>query len=663
MLAIAAAIVLGLPISSRPGFTRFAEFPRFTRFSRFAEPTTRAVEDRAADPIVVARPSNLVTPPNPGNPVNLENPASPGQSEILANANLENPNLGNRVNPGNPVNPVNPPNPLGGLFAALRNAASTITALFEPRARSSASPQTAGTTVAATSERAIQPWDAAIEQMSNDGDLRLRRTTNDTFIAGRAHERFDQYYKGVPVYGGDISRQTDRGTTVSVFGTIYPNIDLDPKPRLSAEEVRVMVEQAHNVTIGPSRAPELVVLPDAGTYRLVYRVTVFSLDGATEYFIDASSGATVLERDALERQNAAAIARGLGVLGDDKKVSVASQSAGPYITWDLLRPPAIQTFDMNGDPNKTTNALSGVIALTTTDLASNPTTTWSDPVAVDAQAYSGLVYDFYFKRFGRQGLDGNNIRLVNIVHPASRATFNPSTSNLSYYINAFYAGGGVMVYGEGLPTGVLASTGPGGTFQSWNYLAGGLDVLAHELTHGVTDFTSNLIYQDESGALNEAFSDIMGTAVEFYYQPPGTGFLKADYLIGEDVITPGGLRSMSDPLSYGYPDNYSLRKFIGTNTDNGGVHTNSSIANHAYFLAIEGGTNRTSRLTVTGVGQANRAQIENVFYRAFTQMMMPSNATFHTARLMTIQAAVDLYGAGSGPWQAVTQAWTAVGVN
>ena len=119
---------------------------------------------------------------------------------------------------------------------------------------------------------------------------------------------------------------------------------------------------------------------------------------------------------------------------------------------------------------------------------------------------------------------------------------------------------------------------------------------------------------------------------------------------------------MADPISYGFPDNYINRRFIGTNTDSGGVHTNSSIANQAYFLAIEGGTNRTSGLSVTGVGHANRAQIENVFYRAFT-FLMPSNATFHTARLVTIQAAVDLYGAASAPVLAVTQAWTAVGVN
>ncbi|HEX2453876.1 MAG TPA: M4 family metallopeptidase, partial [Vicinamibacterales bacterium] len=96
--------------------------------------------------------------------------------------------------------------------------------------------------------------------------------------------------------------------------------------------------------------------------------------------------------------------------------------------------------------------------------------------------------------------------------------------------------------------------------------------------------------------------------------------------------------------------------------DNGGVHTNSAIPNQAFYLAIESGTNRTSGLAVQGVGPANREQIEKVFYRAFV-FMLPSNATFSMARAATIQAARDLYGVGSAAERAVTQAWTAVGVN
>jgi thermolysin len=136
--------------------------------------------------------------------------------------------------------------------------------------------------------------------------------------------------------------------------------------------------------------------------------------------------------------------------------------------------------------------------------------------------------------------------------------------------------------------------------------------------------------------------------------------LKANYLLGEDVIRPGGLRSMADPGVAGDPDHYSKR-FTGSR-DNGGVHSNSGIPNQAFYLAIEGGVNRTSGLSVQGVGGPNREQIEKVFYRSFTQML-PANATFAVARATTIQAAVDLYGANSAAARAVTQAWTAVGVN
>ena len=117
---------------------------------------------------------------------------------------------------------------------------------------------------------------------------------------------------------------------------------------------------------------------------------------------------------------------------------------------------------------------------------------------------------------------------------------------------------------------------------------------------------------------------------------------------------------MADPATFGDPDHYT-RRYTGTG-DNGGVHINSAIANQAFYLSIEGGTNRTSGLQVQGVGGDNREQIEKVFYRAFTQLM-PANATFATARAATIQAARDLYGASSAAERAVTQAWTAVGVN
>jgi thermolysin len=152
---------------------------------------------------------------------------------------------------------------------------------------------------------------------------------------------------------------------------------------------------------------------------------------------------------------------------------------------------------------------------------------------------------------------------------------------------------------------------------------------------------------------------MMGTSAEFFFQPAGNGPLKADYLLGEDITSPGAVRSMQDPAAFGNPDHYS-KLYRGPN-DSGGAHLNATIPGHAYYLAIEGGRNRTSGLSVQGVGAANREQIEKVMYRAFT-LMMPSAANFSVARAVTIQSARDLYGAGSAAETAVSQAWTAVGV-
>jgi thermolysin len=512
------------------------------------------------------------------------------------------------------------------------------------------------TIVEARSATELRDWDRRLNGMIRTGELRLRDMRNDTLMKGRRHERSDQYYRGVRVFGGDVARQSrDGGLTESAFGTIYEGIDIDPSPAIDEEQARTALADRGLDTSG---APELVILPLGGStpdvvrYALAWRFRVKTRNDSRQVFIDAVTGATLL--DFSDRKTQTAVGRAQGVLGDTKKISVRS-TTGQFVTADELRPPAIQTYDMRGNPDRVDDVLLGRVTLATADLASDSDNNWSDGAVDDAHVYAGYTYDYYFKRFGRHGLNNADIHVQNMVHPVRRGDFFRFVDDFpEYFVNAFYDGDGVMVYGEGLPAGLTL----GG--QTWDFLAGALDVVAHELTHGVTEYTSNLIYRNESGALNESFSDMMGTSAEFFFQPPGNGPLKADYLLGEDVVRPGGLRSMENPGTYGDPDHYSKR-YLGTE-DSGGVHTNSGIPNHAFYLAIEGGTNRTSGLTVQGVGGGNRDQIEKVFYRAFTQLL-PSAATFAVARAATIQAARDLYGSGSPAERAVTQAWTAVGVN
>ncbi len=511
------------------------------------------------------------------------------------------------------------------------------------------------TRLAATEGAALNDWDTRIDSMLRAGDLQLRRTHEDTLLPSRQHVRLDQAYRGVPVYSGQVVRQTEGERTVSVFGTLYEGIDLDPRPTLTADQAVAVIEKLSGADLGPSRVPRLVVLPrDEGGYVLAYTARAFTESDLVRYFIDARTGALVLSRSELQRQ--AVSGTGTGVLGDRKKMSATVGVGGVgFIASDEFRPPAIFTFDMRGNLTRTNAILNGVVGPTLNDVANDSDNTWTDGPVVDAHSYAGWTYDYYFLRFNRRGLDGNNLEVWSLVHPVRREDiFSASNSVVNtFFLNAFYAGDGIMVYGEGLLPSLRLTNG-----QRVDYLAGALDIVAHELTHGVTDYTSGLIYQGESGALNESFSDMMAAAAEFYYQGRAPG--QSDWLIGEDAFVPGGIRSMQSPTVWGDPDHYSIR-FTGPE-DNGGVHINSGIPNHVFYLATVGGTNRVSGIAVTGVGQANIEQIEKVMYRAFTAMM-PSSANFSTARAVTIQSARDLYGAGSPAERAVTQAWNAVGVN
>lgn len=516
-------------------------------------------------------------------------------------------------------------------------------------------------TVMATSAtpQDLREWDSRIDRMLRDREVRLRQVRDDTLMPGRKHERLDQYYKGIRVFGADVTRQLSEGVTVSIVGTLYTDINVDPNPTLDPEDARAIIEQLAGV--GPRERLELTILPKReGGYALTYRARVIALPDVTVYFIDAHTGEVVFQYSDLKTQ--AAVGKATGVLGDTKKIST-ERRAVEFRAIDGLRPPMIEqaayggttTFDMRRDLGRTNLIVQGRVP-GDANIATDADNDWTERSVGDAHIYAGWVTDYLFKRFNRRGLDDGFIELWNFVNPVRLEDFfrQPPEIRGLFYCNALYIGFGNMIYGVGLPQGVTL----GG--QACLPLAGALDIVAHELAHGVTEFTSNLIYRNESGALNEAFSDMMGTSVEFFFQPPGSGALRADYLLGEDVA-PGGSRSMASPRDYGDPDHRRLRCCVGTLLDDGGVHINSGIPNNAFFLAIEGGRNSTSGLSVEGVGSANREQIERIFYRAFV-FLLPSSANFLIARAATIQAARDLYGVGSRAERAVTQAWNAVGV-
>lgn len=253
--------------------------------------------------------------------------------------------------------------------------------------------------------------------------------------------------------------------------------------------------------------------------------------------------------------------------------------------------------------------------------------------AVDAaHNNAGSTYNFYKNVFNRDSYDNAGAQLKSSAHYSSN------------YNNAYW-NGTQMVYGDG----------DGTTFT---YLSGALDVVAHELTHAVTERTANLTYANESGALNEAWSDIMGAACESY---TGGGSVTSNtWKLGEGIYTPAtsgdALRHMNDPALAGDYDYYPTR-YTGT-SDNGGVHTNSGIANLAFYLLSQGGSHPRGKTTVV-VPAVTIAHARAIFYRALT-VYMTSSTNFQGARNATASAATDLYGATDSA--AVQKAWDAVGV-
>lgn len=515
----------------------------------------------------------------------------------------------------------------------------------------------------ATTANDLRTWDQLVTVQERSGALRVTQVERDPSLPSRTIERMQQYHLGIPVWGAEVVRDSAGGVPSSIFGEVSAAFALDTQPGISAGAAGQTILSRAPSGASLLRSVDLVVLRlESGEHHLAYTSVVSGGNRVDRVFIDARSGNELLRYSAIHRQ--AAVGTGQGLVGGPKKVSARLQG-GVYLADDDLRPPVLTTFDMRGNLGRAVNVLNGA-PLFTSDIGSDSDNNWTDVPTTDAHVYLGWTYDYYFKRHGRRGLNNADRPMLGLVNGVSQqGALSLPPELIDYAVNAFWCPDcgpgavGMMYFGNGIPASV--------TYFGYNinYLAGSLDIVAHELTHGVTSSSSNLIYMNESGALNEAFSDIMGTSVEFFFQPAGAGLGQADYLIGEDSFRVagtaiGGLRSLANPAAYGYPDHYSIR-FTGPE-DNGGVHINSSIVNHAFYLAIEGGRNRVSQLNVTGVGAGNREQIEKAFYRAFV-FLLPASATFSTARAATIQAATDLYGASSSATQAITQAWAAVGVN
>jgi thermolysin len=485
---------------------------------------------------------------------------------------------------------------------------------------------------------------ARIDALVRGGSLALSRTQDDPDFPGRRHLRYEQRVGGVRVFGAQLVQQVDDdGATLSVSGTIDEGLSLDVRPTLRADQAAREAERAcarGAIAVGET---ELVVLLREGGPVLAWTTWVRLDHWLERAFVDAGAGGVVHRYPDLRTE--AAVGLGAGVWGDRKKVS-ADASGGGFRAEDRLRPPALATYDLRYSLSAAGEALS-TGRIDPALIASDGDNDWTDGAVVDAHVYAGWTYDYYFKRHGRRGIDGRDLAVRSVTH------FVPPSFE---FANAFWDPlSNAMFYGDG--------------DREFAAFSGGLDVVAHELTHGVTQYTWDGIYEGESGALNEAFSDVMATGAEFFHQPRGTGRLLADYYLGEDLTfrfdpPHTAVRSMENPalfcsasLGQCDPDHYS-RRYRGT-ADGGGVHHNSGIANQAFYLLAEGGVNRTSGRRVAGLGAGGRERAERIFYRGFTAHLTPS-ATFRDARAATIRAARELYA--ETEVAQVAAAWSAVGV-
>ena len=246
----------------------------------------------------------------------------------------------------------------------------------------------------------------------------------------------------------------------------------------------------------------------------------------------------------------------------------------------------------------------------------------------------GVTFDFYLKIFQRNSIDGAGLELISSVHYGRD------------YDNAFWDGG-QMVYGDG----------DGRLFVEFTR---SLDVTGHELTHGITQYTANLDYQGQSGALNESMSDVFGVLIKQYHLNQTAD--EADWLIGADLLGPDvtgvALRSMKAPGT-AYDDDQlgkdpqpaTMDGYVRTDEDNGGVHINSGIPNKAFYLAA------------TGIGGYAWEKAGKVWYDTLTGGKLGSTADFSTFAGATIDTARDLYGDSSDEVNAVRGAWDGVGVS
>ncbi|MFE1442456.1 M4 family metallopeptidase [Streptomyces sp. NPDC058739] len=458
---------------------------------------------------------------------------------------------------------------------------------------------------------------------------------------GSLHTRYERTYAGLPVLGGDLVVHEDAaGRTEGVTKAVKAAIevaDLTPEIASTAAEKQAVgrAEALGGSRADASGAPRKVIWAATGRPTLAYETVVGGLqdDGTPNELhvvTDAATGKKLYEYQGIETgtgksQYSGTVTLGTSLSGSTYQLTDASR--GGHKTYNKARSTSSSAGTLFTDADDTWG----------TGTASSSST--SQTAAVDAAYGAQVTWDFYKNSFGRNGIKNNGVAAYSRVHYGNA------------YVNAFWSDSCFcMTYGDG--TGNLKPLTS-------------IDVAGHEMTHGVTSNTAGLNYSGESGGLNEATSDIFGTAVEFYAANSSD---QGDYLIGEKIDINGDgtpLRYMDKPSKDGSSADYWSSSLGGLD-----VHYSSGPANHFFYLLSEGSGTKTingvtyssptyNGSTVTGIGRSKAAAI---WYKALTTYMT-STTNYKGARTATLSAASALYGSSSTEYSTVAAAWAAVNVS
>lgn len=452
----------------------------------------------------------------------------------------------------------------------------------------------------------------------NHTGFNLYKTETDQL--GWVHYRFRQTNNNVEVEDGVFYIHTLGGRIVSANGEFYSPVQCSVQgPITQSQAEQTAYAELHSskmISTHPMDATVQKIFRDAtGKYHCTWKVDAWSEVPMKRYFyyVDISSGKIVGERNRITDSDVPGVAQ-------------CAHNGFQSLVTDSMNTTTYRLSETGRGGGINTHA-PGPVDITDSDNFWTSTANYDD-YATDCHWGAEMTYDYFFNNFGLSGQDGNNMPLEQQAHDGM-------------YVNAFW-NGTYSAYGDGDGIDYYPLTS--------------LEIVAHEITHGVTEFSAALVYAGESGALNESFSDVFGAAVRWQANPS-----VGSWLLGDQIVIPASngtpFRSMQNPNLYQCADCY-----MGTWWNNGDiVHYDSGVQNFWFYLLCTGGSGVNDLGNSYSVSAINMLDAAAITYRNLTVYLTP-NSTFADAGMYGEQAAVDLFGQCSNQQIQTANAWYAVGV-